>query len=60
MHYCGSMTDLKAVHQFSFPGCTISSNAKHDKKLDKLAKASSAFSQAAQTCLAPQTPEEAY
>jgi len=37
-------TELKAVQQFTYLGCTISSDAKIDKEVDnRLAKASSAF-----------------
>ena len=37
-------TELKTVHQFTYLGCTITSDAKIDKEVDsRLAKASSAF-----------------
>ncbi|RVE61997.1 hypothetical protein OJAV_G00176660 [Oryzias javanicus] len=37
-------TELKTVHQFTYLGCTITSDAKIDKDIDsRLAKASSAF-----------------
>ena len=37
-------TELKAVHQFTYLGCTITSDAKIDKEVDnRLAKANSAF-----------------
>ena len=37
-------TELKAVQQFTYLGCTISSDARNDKEMDnRLAKASSAF-----------------
>ena len=37
-------TELKAVHQFTYLGCTITSDAKLDKEVDsRLAKANSAF-----------------
>ena len=37
-------TDLKAVQQFTYLGCTISSNARIDGEVDnRLAKANSAF-----------------
>ena len=37
-------TELKSVHQFSYLGCTITSDAKIDRDIDnRLAKANSAF-----------------
>ena len=43
-HITISETELKSVQQFSYQGCTISSDARMDKEVDnRLAKASSAF-----------------
>ena len=50
-------TDLKAVQQFTYLGCTISSNVRIDGEIDnRLAKANSAFWQAPQAHVEKQTP----
>ena len=43
-HITIGQSELKSVHQFSYLGCTISSDAKIDKEIDnRLAKGNSAF-----------------
>ncbi|XP_047488146.1 uncharacterized protein LOC125038649 [Penaeus chinensis] len=55
-----SLTELKSVHQFSYLGCTISSDAKIDKEIgNRLVKANSAFGKL-QKSVEQLTPEERY
>ena len=43
-HFCIGDTELKSTQQFTYLGCTISSDAKIDKEIDnRLAKANSSF-----------------
>ena len=43
-HITTGVTELKTVHQFSYLGCTISTDAKIDKEIDnRLAKTNSTF-----------------
>ncbi|PFX23190.1 hypothetical protein AWC38_SpisGene12258 [Stylophora pistillata] len=51
--------DLKSIKQFTYLGCTISSDAKMDKEIDnRLAKKNSSFGRLIQTSLEQQEPEK--
>ncbi|KAK4319889.1 hypothetical protein Pmani_009234 [Petrolisthes manimaculis] len=60
-HITISETKLISVHQFTYLGCTISSNANIDKEIDNsLAKANSAFGRLYKKGLKQQTIKERY